>query len=300
MSTGMAAVVHGAALLRDAMRLRDALGLSSRDARSEVELLLTRALDITRARLIAHPELADEAEKNSAYLRSFERRLAGEPIAYILGEREFYGHVFSVSPDVLIPRPETELLVDMALARLEPFRPQKILDLGTGSGAVAIAIALHRPNADIVAVDVSAACLSVARRNGRRLLGGIDSNRLRFLRSDWYEQVEGTRFDLIVSNPPYVAEGDAHLAAGDICFEPEQALVSGPRGLNALEHIIGMAPRYLQAGGWLLCEHGYDQADDVRRLFIRAGFSRLVAERDLAGLPRVGGGCWLTGATVGG
>lgn len=291
---------HNAALMRDAKSLRDALGLSKRDARSEVELLLTRALNITRARLIAHPEVAAEAVENGTYRRSLERRLAGEPIAYILGEREFYGEVFSVSPDVLIPRPETELLVDLALARLEPDRQLRVLDLGTGCGAVAVAIALHRPNVNIVAVDLSPACLAVAERNARRLLGDADIGRLRLLRSDWYEQVEGTCFDLIVSNPPYVAERDAHLVTGDIRFEPNQALVSGATGLDALKRIIGMAPQYLQVGGWLLCEHGYDQAEDVRQLLLGAGFSQLVAERDLAGVLRVSGGHWLTGATGGG
>jgi release factor glutamine methyltransferase len=287
-------------LLRDAMRLCEALGLSSRDARSEVELLLTRALNITRARLIAHPELAAAAQENSTYLHSFERRLTGEPIAYILGEREFYGHTFLVSPDVLIPRPETELLVDMALARLEPHRRLKVLDLGTGSGAVAIAIALNRPNVTVVGTDTSPGALAVASMNAKGLLGDAEQGRFRLIHSDWFEQVGGTQFDLIVSNPPYVAEGDPHLAEGDIRFEPGQALVSGPRGLDALEQIITAAPRCLAQGGWLLCEHGYDQADAVRRLLIRASISERVSERDLAGMPRVSGGRWLTGPAGGG
>lgn len=287
-------------LLRDAKRLCEALELSSRDARSEVELLLTRALDITRARLIAHPELAGAAQENSTYQHWFERRLAGEPIAYILGEREFYGHTFSVSPDVLIPRPETELLVDMALARLEPHRRLRVLDLGTGSGAVAIAIALHRPNVTVVGTDRSRGSLAVASTNAKRLLGGAAQRRLRLIHSDWFEQIAGTQFDLIVSNPPYVAEGDPHLARGDIRFEPRQALVSGSHGLNALEQIVTTAPRYLAQGGWLLCEHGYDQADAVRRLLVQARFSQRVSERDLAGIPRVSGGRWLTGPAGGG
>ena len=288
-----------AALLRDAMRLRNALGLSDRDARSEVELLLTRALDITRARLIAHPELAAAAEQNSTYLRSLERRLAGEPVAYILGEREFYGHVFSVSRDVLIPRPETELLVDLALSRLEPDRPLKVLDLGTGSGAVAIAIALHRPNVRIVATDESPASLAVANINAERLLGEALQEQFQLVRSDWFEQVGGIRFDLIVSNPPYVAETDPHLDVGDIRFEPARALVSGRKGLDALSKIIGEAPEHLKSGGWLLCEHGYDQAEAVRQLLEQAGFSQLLAEHDLAGATRVSGGRWLTSATGG-
>lgn len=291
--------VQRAALERDAMRLRDALGLSRRDARSEVELLLTRALDITRARLIAHPELAAAAQENSAYLRSLERRLAGEPIAYILGEREFYGEVFSVSPEVLIPRPETELLVDMALARLDPRQRLKVLDLGTGSGAVAIAIALHRPHVQVVAADSSPASLTVASSNAKRLLGKTGQRRVQLVHSDWFAQVEETRFDLIVSNPPYVAEDDPHLQIGDIRFEPALALVSGHQGLDALAKIIGQAGAHMKAGAWLLCEHGYDQAQAVAQLLRRAGFYPLVAERDLAGAIRVSGGRWLTSATGG-
>ena len=290
------ALAQRAVLVRDAMRLRDALGLSERDARSEVELLVTRAFGITRAHLIAHPELAAAAQEDNSYLQSLERRLAGEPIAYILGEREFYGHVFSVSPDVLIPRPETELLVDLALTRLEPHRAYRVLDLGTGSGAVAIAIALHRPNTSVVAIDLSPASLAVANVNARRLLGKCESERLQLIRSDWFGQVIGTEFDLIVSNPPYVAEDDPHLVTGGIRFEPRQALVSGRKGLDALSTIISEAPGYLRSGGWLLSEHGYDQAEAVSHLLDQAGFSQLLAERDLAGVTRVSGGCWLTGA----
>jgi release factor glutamine methyltransferase len=294
------ATAHGAVLQRDAKRLGEALGLSGREARAEAELLLIRALNITRARLIAHPELAVEAATNSTYRKSIERRLRGEPVAYILGEREFYGHVFSVSPDVLIPRVETELLVDLALERLDPQQHERVLDLGTGSGAVAIAIALNRPNVDVTVVDVSAGCLEVAHANARRLLGDAYDKQLHLLRGDWFGAVGQTQFGLIVSNPPYVAHNDIHLSRGDIRFEPQQALVSGPEGLNALAHIIATAPGYLANGGWLLCEHGYNQADAVRRLLIQAGFSELVSEHDLAGIPRVSGGRWLTGTAGGG
>ncbi|NIO41432.1 MAG: peptide chain release factor N(5)-glutamine methyltransferase, partial [Burkholderiales bacterium] len=280
------------AFSRDVIRLRGALGLSNRDARSEVELLLMRALNISRARLIAHPQLAAAAQYNEMYRSALERRLAGEPMAYILGEREFYGHVLSVSPEVLIPRPETELLVDMALARLDPDKPARLLDLGTGSGAIAIAIALQRPNVEVTAVDVSPACLDIAKGNCERLTG--DGERIHWLLSDWYDQLGGTRFDVIVSNPPYIAEGDDHLRSGDIRFEPRTALVSGAKGLDALQAIIGLAPEYLAEGGWLLCEHGYDQSGPVRQMLTHAAFPELVAERDLAGVLRVSGGCWLT------
>ena len=282
----------GAALMHDAIRLRDTLGLSNREARSEVELLLMRALQVTRADLIARPELAAQAATNETYLRSLERRLAGEPIAYILAEREFYGRVFSVGPDVLIPRPETELLVDMALQRIRPDAPATVLDLGTGSGAIAIAIALERPHVKVVALDASAVCLRVAGLNCEHLLG--DNERLSLVQGDWFDALRESRFDLIVSNPPYIADGDAHLTAGDVCFEPRQALVAGSDGLHHLRHIISQAPRYLAEGGRLLCEHGYDQAGACRRMLQRAGFVELVAERDLAGIVRVSGGQWLT------
>ena len=282
----------GAALMRDALRLRDTLGLSNREARSEAELLLMRALGITRARLVAHPQLAAEAQSNATYHAALQRRLAGEPIAYILGEREFYGSVFAVSEAVLIPRPETELLVDMALERIGVQDEARVLDLGTGSGAVAIAIALHRPNVKVVGVDVSAAGLEVAARNSERLLGG--SGRVELVESDWFGKVTGTRFDLIVSNPPYVADGDEHLGRGDVRFEPGQALRGGRDGLDALRRIIAKAPGHLREGGWLLCEHGYDQAKACRQLLQEAEFSGLVAERDLGGIVRVSGGRWLT------
>ncbi len=289
------AVPAGATLMHDAFRVRDALGLSDRDARSEVELLLMRALNITRARLVAHPELAAEAATNQTYLESLRRRLAGEPIAYILGEREFYGSVFTVSSDVLIPRPESELLVDTALERIGRQGHFSVLDLGTGSGAIAIAIARQRPNVTVVAVDASQSALDMAISNSERLLQ--DQQQMRLLRSNWFEQLAGMRFDLIVSNPPYVAAGDQHLDDGDVRFEPRKALVGGDDGLDQLRRIIGQAPQYLADVGWLLVEHGYDQAAACRQLLTQAGFVEPVSERDLAGHLRVSGGCWLKGAS---
>jgi release factor glutamine methyltransferase len=293
-----AAAAPGAALMHDAIRLRDTLGLTNREARSEVELLLMRALGITRARLIAHPELAAEAAANDIYQGSLKRRLSGEPMAYILAEREFYSAVFAVSPAVLIPRPETELLVDMALERLDSQQHGSVLDLGTGSGAIAVAIALNRPHVRVMAVDASQSALEVAACNAGRLLD--DAKQVQFARSDWFEELGGTRYDLIVSNPPYVAAGDVHLREGDVRFEPEQALVAGQEGLDDLQRIIGEAPGYLAEGGWLLCEHGYDQAEACRRLLREAGFVDLVAERDLAGILRVSGGRWLTAGPAAG
>jgi release factor glutamine methyltransferase len=289
------AMPAGATLMHDAIRVRDALELSNRDARNEVELLLMRALDITRARLIAHPELAAQSASNQVYLESLRRRLAGEPIAYILGEREFYGSVFSVSPAVLIPRPETELLVDAALEHIDRQGHGSVLDLGTGSGAIAIAIALQRPNVRVVAVDASQAALDVAITNSEHLLQ--NRRQLRLLNSDWFEKLASMRFDLIVSNPPYVAAGDQHLDIGDIRFEPQKSLVGGSDGLDQLRLITAQAPSYLVDGGWLLFEHGYDQAAGCRQLLAQAGFVEAVSERDLAGHLRVSGGRWLTGAS---
>jgi release factor glutamine methyltransferase len=296
MSNSVAA--PGAALMHDAIRLGETLGLSNREARGEAELLLMRALGVTRAQLIADPGLAAQAAHHQGYRAMVQRRLAGEPVAYILGEREFYGEVFSVSPQVLIPRPETELLVDLALERLDAARPAQVLDLGTGSGAIAIAIALQRPHVSVTAVDACTACLDLAAANAKRLLRA--HQRIRWLRSDWFEAVAGAQFDLIVSNPPYVAEGDEHLGRGDVRFEPRRALVSGPSGLDALRQIIGAAAAYLVPGGWLLCEHGYDQAAAVEAMLNQAGLREVFRERDLAGVVRVSGGCWLTASAGGG
>lgn len=294
-SCGVGRLATGATLMHDAIRVRDALGLSNRDARSEVELLLLRALNITRAQLIARPELAMQAASNQLYIESLRRRLTGEPIAYILGKREFYGSAFAVSSDVLIPRPETELLVDMALARIDQHKQISVLDLGTGSGAVAIEIARQRPNVNVVAVDVSQRALDIAILNSEHLLK--NRQHIRFIVSDWFEQLYGTRFDLIVSNPPYIAADDQHLGLGDVRFEPRQALVGGRDGLDHLRLIIAQAPRYLASSGWLLFEHGYDQAAVSRELLIEAGYVECVSERDLGGHLRVSGGRWLTGAS---
>ena len=215
-----------------------------------------------------------------------ERRLGGEPIAYLLGEREFYGLTFKVSPATLIPRPETELLVELALQRIPQLGARRVLDLGTGSGAIALSIAHARPNAEVVAVDASAAALEVAQFNTQQLaLGNV-----RLLQSDWYAALHGERFDMIVSNPPYIAAGDAHLAQGDVRFEPSSALVSGTDGLDDIRRICAQAKAHLKSKGWLLFEHGYDQAAPVRALLRQAGFAEVFSARDLAGIERVSGG----------
>ncbi len=272
--------------MQDAKRLAAALGLSSREARAEAELLLTRALGITKARLLAHPELGLAAERSARYRAFLARRMQGEPVAYILGEREFFGLTFAVDPAVLIPRPETELLVELALDRIPEHEPCSVLDIGTGSGCIAVAIAHLRPHARLIATDLSATALAVGKTNAARHAAG----NVEFRCGDCFEPVEGERFDLIVSNPPYVATADPHLAQGDLRFEPKRALTSGADGLHMLRTVIGQARAHLHEGGWLLLEHGYDQADAVRALLTDAAFTGVFAERDLAGHLRAAGG----------
>ena len=254
----------------------------------EAQVLLAHVLERDRAWLAAH---ATDVVARAALDRFFElakRRRDGEPVAYLTGRREFWGLDLRINPAVLIPRPETETLVQAALTRLPADRAGRILDLGTGSGAIALALAHERPDAEILAVDVSPAALDVAQANAQRL--GLAH--VRFAAADWYAGVPSgaAPFDLIAANPPYVAQGDPHLREGDLRFEPPAALASGADGLAALRVIVGGARHHLAPGGWLLVEHGHDQAEAVRGLFRDAGFDPLAAWRDLAGIVRVAGG----------
>lgn len=273
-------------LSQDGALLRDTLALTASEARFEVQLLLQRALEVMRAYLMAHPEQTLSTFQQVAYDAMLKRRLHGEPIAHILGEREFFGLNFKVTPDTLIPRPETELLVELALQRIPAHGHFRVLDLGTGSGAIAIAIAHSRPDAEVVAVDASEAALQVARENAQRL--GVA--RLSFLQSEWFSALKGQCYDLIVSNPPYVAAGDVHLARGDVRFEPISALASGADGLQDIRRIVAQAGDFLGPGAWLLLEHGYDQAERVRELLRQNGFKEILSVKDLAGIERVSGG----------
>ena len=265
-------------------------------ARREAEMIIERVLGIARVTVIAHSDRVMDAAQHQQALLMIERRAGGEPMAYILGTREFYGLDFIVTPAVLIPRPETELLVEQALARLSSLpAPQgaRMLDLGTGSGAIAISVARHSPATSIAAVDISGAALAVARQNAT-VLGA----RIRFMESDWFSALIGETFDLIVSNPPYVAAGDKHLAEGDLRFEPLSALTDGAPGENGLaciRRIIAEAPPHLKNGGWLLFEHGYDQAAACAQLLAARGFRDLCSFSDLAGTARVAGGRWNAG-----
>jgi len=284
-------------LTQDKAALEAALELDSGSARIEAQCLLQAVLQVNRAYLLTHPEQILGAEQQAHYAALLERRLRGEPLAYILGEREFFGLNFKVTPATLIPRPDTELLVELALQRIPKPLPAspcqgrsvdkyRVLDLGTGSGAIALSIAHVRPNIEVTAVDASQEALEVARENARRL----DIGNVRLLRSDWFAALADERFDLIVSNPPYIADGDAHLVQGDLRFEPCAALASGADGLDDIRRIVAGAKEHLHPGGWLLFEHGYDQAGRVRELLGAAGYTEVFSARDLAGIERVSGG----------
>jgi len=278
-----------ASLIDDATtRIAHALGLERREARLEARVLAAFAWDVGPAWLIAHDTDALTHTRKAHFDSLIQRRLGGEPIAYITGQREFYGRMFQVNPDVLIPRPETELLVETALQHLPERAPCRILDLGAGSGAVAITLALQRPMTEIVAVEASGKALLTAQKNARRL--GADN--VQCVGGNWYAELGVRKFDMIVSNPPYIATADPHLAAGDLRFEPPQALASGDDGLSDLRIIIAGAPRYLTKQGWLFVEHGYDQAAAAVELLRQHGFDQISTLRDLAGLNRVSGGCW--------
>jgi len=254
----------------------------------ENRILLCHATGLSRVQLITQsdrPLTLEEAQRLDALVA---RRLQGEPIAYIVGRREFFGLEFQVGPAVLIPRPDTELIVELALERL-PQRegtPPRLLDMGTGSGAIAVAVAVTRPDTAVTALDVSPDALAIAQANAAA--NGAD---VRFLLSSWFDALDaGATFDVIASNPPYIAAGDAHLAQGDLRFEPPGALTDHADGLSALRLIVAGSGRHLAPGGWLLLEHGYDQAAAVRALLLDAGFADVQSWKDLGHIERVSGG----------
>jgi release factor glutamine methyltransferase len=257
---------------------------SSNLPETEAKSLAQHALGVSRAWLVARLDDPIDVQQARTIERLYARRQGGEPVAYITGEREFHSLDFAVGPAVLIPRPETELLVDLALQTLAG-RGGRVLDLGTGSGAVAVAIAHRAPDAEVWAVDASEKALDVARANAARHHAHI-----RFVRSDWFSRLAAERFDVIVGNPPYVAAHDPHLAAGDVRYEPRDALVSGSDGLDAIRAIVAQAARHLEAGGWLFLEHGWDQAERSRDLLAACGFHEVESWPDLAGIERVSGG----------
>jgi len=255
--------------------------------RIDAELLLLCALGKPRSWLFAHADDAVDAGVAVDYAALVERRAAGEPVAYLVGRRGFWTLDLEVTPATLIPRPETERLVELALERLPPGAAARVADLGTGSGAVALALASERPQARVVATDASAAALAVARRNAQRL--GIHN--VRFAQGDWLAPLQDECFDLVVSNPPYIEAGDPHLAQGDLRFEPASALASGDDGLDDIRRIVHDARTVLVPGGWLLFEHGWNQGAGARALLHDACYARVFTARDIEARDRVSGGC---------
>ena len=271
---------------REGQRLLAEAGVDS--ARLEARLLLEWVAGCGHTHLLMHPEEELPAPAQAAYDALLARRASGEPLAYLLGEAEFRGRVFMVSPDVLIPRPETEVLVELALDRIRTHDAPQVVDLGTGSGIVAVSLSLEYPAAHVSAVDISPGALDVARNNAGRL-----GARVRFYQGDWFAPLAGQRFDAIVSNPPYVADGDPHLELNGLPHEPRLALTDqevGGNGLACIRRIVADAADYLKPGGWLLFEHGYDQGEASRNLLAAAGFKDTFTHPDLAGIDRVSGG----------
>ncbi len=262
------------------------LAATSDSARLDAEVLLMHVLEVGRTHLYAWPEKTLSSGEAERFETLIDRRSAGEPVAYLTGEQEFWSLTLWVTPATLIPRPETELLVERALAAIPSDAAWQVADLGTGSGAVALALASERPACRIIATDRSETALETAAANGTRLgIGNVE-----FREGNWLEPLEGERFNVIVSNPPYVAEHDPHLNRGDLRFEPVTALASGADGLDAIRTIAAAAPACLAPGGRLLLEHGFDQGAAVRGLLTGAGFSAVQTWRDAAGLERVTGG----------
>ena len=265
--------------------LAQALAAARLDA-VDARALMRHLLAVDGAWLMTHADDTLTAAQNAAYAALVARRAAGEPVAYIVGTREFFSLEFTVAPAVLIPRPETELLVEFGLERIDTAGARSVLDLGTGSGCIAIAIARARPRIRVVAVDSSAAALAVARENAQLHA----TANLTLVASDWFTALAGRSFDVIVANPPYVAAGDAHLQQGDLRFEPAGALAAGSDGLDCIRAIVASAPQYMNRGGALAFEHGYDQAARCRDLLTAAGFSAVFSRTDLAGIERLSGG----------
>ncbi|WP_017735156.1 peptide chain release factor N(5)-glutamine methyltransferase [Pseudomonas sp. CBZ-4] len=251
-------------------------------ARLDAELLLAAALGKPRSYLHTWPEKIVSSEDALTFASYLQRRRGGEPVAYILGQQGFWKLDLEVAPHTLIPRPDTELLVEAALELL-PATPTQVLDLGTGSGAIALALASERPAWKVTAVDRVLEAVALAERNRQRL----HLNNVTVLNSHWFSALQGHTYDLIISNPPYIADNDPHLVAGDVRFEPASALVAGRDGLDDLRHIIKEAPKHLNAGGWLLLEHGYDQAAAVRDLLLSEGFDEVHSRIDLGGHERI-------------
>ena len=264
-------------------RLIKTLSLEGNEAKFEAQLLLQNLLNVNRAWLLAHESDALQDKIKADFESLLARRLLGEPIAYILGQREFFGLNLIVTPDTLIPRPDTETLVETALDKIPTDTPLTVLDLGTGTGAVALAIAEHRSEAQVTAIDASSGALDIAKRNANQL----DLTQVDFRLSNWFSALEGERFNLIVSNPPYIEQHDIHLTQGDLRFEPISALASGTDGLDDIRQIVDNCLLHLHPQGWLMLEHGYNQAHLVTDLMAQSGLIDITTIKDLGANDRV-------------
>lgn len=272
-------------LIDDATRL---LYNTSDTPRIDAEVLLQHVIQQPLAWLIAYGDSPANAAHIEAFYHLLEKRQHGQPIAYLTGSREFWSLTLKVTPDVLIPRPDTETLVEQALQVSPADKPLAVLDLGTGSGAIALAIAKERPQSTVLATDASVAALAIAEQNAIR----NDLGNVTFLQSDWFQQLPAQRFNLIAANPPYVMRDDPHLKQGDLRFEPDLALVGGGDGLDDIRHICQQSGDYLVPGGYLIIEHGFDQTEQVHHCFQQAGFDAIQVFKDLNNLPRCSSGRW--------
>jgi len=266
----------------------DALTAGSDSALLDAEILLGLALNKERSHLRAWPDKPLETGQINAFWSLVQRRQQGTPIAYITGSREFWSRDFHVTPDVLIPRPDTELLIELSLKLIPTDKPVKIIDLGTGSGIIAITLAAECPSAEVSAADFSLAALRIAQHNAAK----HNISRINFYHSDWFADVPDTRFDLVISNPPYIAEDDSHLQQGDVRFEPQTALRAAEQGLSDIKIIADAARSYLEHGGHLLIEHGYNQQQQVQAIFKDFHYDNVQTHTDLSGQPRVTYGQW--------
>ncbi|MGJ0427778.1 peptide chain release factor N(5)-glutamine methyltransferase [Methylobacter sp.] len=266
----------------------DALTSISDSALLDAEVLLCHVLQKERSYLRAWPDKLLDPEQLEQFWALFEERRQGMPVAYLIGHREFWSRDFHVSPDVLIPRPDTELLVELGLNLIPPDAPFKLIDLGTGSGIIAITLAAERPHAQVIATDLNSAALEIAKQNARH----HHITNIHFYQSDWFNNTPDIQFDLVISNPPYIAEDDSHLQEGDVRFEPQTALVAAQQGLRDIQIIADRSRSHLKTQGHLLIEHGYNQQHQIQTIFKGLGYDKVQTYQDLSGQPRVTYGQW--------